>query len=377
MAESAADKTEQPTAKRLEQARRRGQVARSRELSAAVGMAAAVGALVTTAERSWAELAVLVREGIRAAVMGGDFTSTLVAGTESAALGAVGILVAPVGAVLVGGVVLGALQTGGLLAWGPIMPDLSRVAPKRERVVSVSAFVELLKGTVIVVLVGAVVWTTLEPWLGVLPRLAGARPGVIASVVGRLCESLAVRFVIATLAVGLADYLWQRHKLGRELRMSREEVKHEHKESEGDPHHKAERHRLYKELSQQRALAEVRKADFVVVNPDHVAVALRYDRDGHGAPTVVASGENLMAERIKDIAREAGVPIFRDVTLARSLKDIPEGDEIPEALYEAVAEILRAVYGMTAPAPGLPAPPAPAAPAAETSRAPGDHWRRA
>ena len=111
----------------------------------------------------------------------------------------------------------------------------------------------------------------------------------------------------------------------RGLRMTREEVKRESKESEGDPSHRAERQRLHRELMEQRMVAEVRKADFVVVNPDHIAVALRYDRDGDAAPVVVASGERLLAERIKQVAREAGVPIFRDVTLARSLRDLPEG----------------------------------------------------
>ena len=107
--------------------------------------------------------------------------------------------------------------------------------------------------------------------------------------------------------------------------MTREEVKREYKESEGDPSHRAERQRLHRELMEQRMVAEVRKADFVVVNPDHIAVALRYDRDGEAAPVVVARGERLLAERIKQVAREAGVPIFRDVTLARSLRDLAEG----------------------------------------------------
>jgi flagellar biosynthetic protein FlhB len=157
--------------------------------------------------------------------------------------------------------------------------------------------------------------------------------------------------------------------------MTREQVKREHKESEGDPRHKAERHRLHRELLEQRMVAEVRKADFVVVNPDHIAVALRYDREGEAAPVVVARGERLLAEKIKEVAREAGVPIFRDVTLARSLRDVEEGDEIPEALYEAVAEILRVVYGEGAAddrdtAPPSEAPPPHAAP-------PGAGWRRA
>ena len=93
----------------------------------------------------------------------------------------------------------------------------------------------------------------------------------------------------------------------------------------------------------------VRKADFVVVNPDHIAVAIRYDKDSQEAPLVVAKGERMLAEKIKEIAREAGVPIFRDVSLARALRDVEEGDEIPEALYEAVAEILRVVYTGSSP----------------------------
>jgi flagellar biosynthesis protein FlhB len=157
--------------------------------------------------------------------------------------------------------------------------------------------------------------------------------------------------------------------------MTRDEVKREAKESEGDPSHRAERQRLHREILEQRMVAEVRKADFVVVNPDHIAVALRYDRDGEGAPVVVASGERLVAERIKEVARQAGVPIFRDVTLARSLRDVPEGEEIPVALYEAVAEVLRVVYGMEA-APAEPAAPAsPAAPPVVGT--PGAGWKRA
>ena len=107
----------------------------------------------------------------------------------------------------------------------------------------------------------------------------------------------------------------------------------------------------------------VRKADFVVVNPDHIAVAIQYDKDGNAAPIVLAKGERLLAEKIKEVAREAGVPIFRDVSLARALRDVEEGDEIPEALYEAVAEILRVVYG------DQPAARAPAAAAAAPGRA--------
>jgi flagellar biosynthetic protein FlhB len=128
--------------------------------------------------------------------------------------------------------------------------------------------------------------------------------------------------------------------------MTREEVKREHRESEGDPAHRGERQRLHREILEQRMVEEVRKADFVVVNPEHIAVALRYDADADAAPVVVAKGERLVAERIKQIAREAGVPIFRDVGLARALAELGEGGEIPAELYEAVAEILRVVQSL-------------------------------
>jgi flagellar biosynthetic protein FlhB len=126
---------------------------------------------------------------------------------------------------------------------------------------------------------------------------------------------------------------------------------------------------------EQRMVAEVRKADFVVVNPDHIAVALRYDRDGDAAPVVIASGERLLAERIKQVAREAGVPIFRDVTLARSLRGLPEGEEIPAALYEAVAEVLRTVYAMND---ATTAPPPPGSTETPPRAVPGGAgWKRA
>jgi flagellar biosynthetic protein FlhB len=126
--------------------------------------------------------------------------------------------------------------------------------------------------------------------------------------------------------------------------MTREEVRRENKEEEGDPRHKQERRRLRDELLRSEGLRAVRKADCVVVNPEHVAVAIRFDRDIMQAPQVVAKGEDLMAEAIRREARLAGVPIVRNVPLARALCELDEGTEIPSELYEAMAEVLRFVY---------------------------------
>lgn len=367
-----ADKTEEPSPRRLEEARRRGQVARSRELSGALVTAAVLGSLAATAPGWLGALVLLVRTGVTHAV------STVPAapqGRAIAALSASGLLAAralalPLGAAVIAALLVGALQTRGLLVFEPLLPKVERLAPDPKRLWGAQNLAELIKGLLLIGLVGGVAYTVLRGQAALVVRLVGARPEALLAALGRTLQGLGFAILGVMIGVGGADYLWQRHRMLRSLRMSRDELKREHKESEGDPEHKAERQRLHRELSQQRALEEVRRADLVVVNPDHIAVALRYDRDGQGAPVVIAQGTNLMAARIREIAREAGVPIFRDVTLARSLAEVPEGDEIPEALYQAVAELLRIVYGMQAPAPGpgaadgraeQPAAPGPAA----------------
>jgi flagellar biosynthetic protein FlhB len=276
----------------------------------------------------------------------------------------------------------GMLQTRGLLALGALKPDLGRLSPAEglKRAFGGQAALQVGKGLLKVTLVAVLVWVTVRPLLGGVAALAGMEAGRTLQVLGLLASRLAERVAVVALALGVADYLFVYRRQRRRLMMTRDEVKRESKESEGDPSHRAERQRLHRELMEQRMVAEVRKADFVVVNPDHIAVALRYDRDGDAAPVVIASGERLLAERIKQVAREAGVPIFRDVTLARSLRGLPEGEEIPAALYEAVAEVLRMVYAMSEPAgEATSAGPPPSGSTERSTRAVpgGAGWKRA
>jgi len=339
-----------PTPRRVEEARRRGEVAFSRDLTSAAAMAAAIVALVMQGPALTARLFGYFREAFAAAPAAGDATPALAAGVEVLAR----CLAAPLLAALVLALAAGALQTRGLLALGALRVDVARLSPASglKRVFGGQAAWQVGKGLAKVMIVGALAWITVRPVLGGLLALTGTPVPRMATALGLLAARLAERVALAALALGVADYLWTWRKHMQGMRMTREEVKREHKESEGDPSHRAERQRLHRELTEQRMLADVRKADFVVVNPDHIAVALRYDRDGDAAPVVVASGERLLAERIRQAAREAGVPIFRDVTLARSLRDLPEGQEIPAALYEAVAEILRTVYATGGPGAG-------------------------
>jgi type III secretion protein U len=370
---ASAEPTEEPTAKRLDEARRRGQVATSRDLVSAAAMVAALVALSAVGPASLARLVAYLRAALSAAPAGGAPGEALWTGTGVLAR----LLAPPLAAAAAAALAVGLLQTRGLVALGAVKPDLGRLSPAAGlgRAFGGQAALQVGKGLLKISLLGLLAWLTVRPALGGLASLSGASAARALSALGALAERLAARVAVVALALGLGDYLLALRRHRRALRMTREEVRRENREAEGDPGHRAERQRLHREVMEQRMLADVRKADFVVVNPEHIAVALRYDRRGDAAPVVLASGERLLAERIKEVAREAGVPIFRDVTLARSLRALPEGEEIPPALYEAVAEVLRVVYGMTDAAPSAPPPTGRSEPAPAVLRGAG--WKRA
>jgi flagellar biosynthesis protein FlhB len=367
------DATEDPTPKRLADARRRGDVPFSRELSSAVAFTAAAVVVTWGAPGLVARWLAYARAAMRAAVSDG----TAASGTEAARAIAFGMAAPALGAALLAAVVVGLAQTRGPVLVPPRF-DLTRVASAAgwKRLFDAQAVAKAGQGLLKVAVVALVAWAVLRPLAGALVALTGVAAPRVLGGLGALAGRLAIRLAAAGLALGALDYLLVAHRQLRGLRMTREEVKREHKESEGDPETRGERRRLQRELSEQQMVAEVRKADFVVVNPEHIAVALRYDPNGDAAPVVVAKGERLVAERIKQIAREAGVPIFRDVSLARSLVELAEGGEIPAALYEAVAEILRVVQGEAEPG-GVEASAAGAAPSPSPSAlGPGAGWKR-
>jgi flagellar biosynthesis protein FlhB len=367
------DKSEEPTPKRLRQAREDGDIAMSRD---AMG-AAVYLAIFATVSMNGAEMLVKLMAYMRTSfeMATGPFMVNRELVRMLNAL--VDALKLPMATAFVVALGVGFMQSGGLFSVKALKVDLKKAMPNFKKFISMSVAVELLKGVIKVALTAAVAWVAVKGLVGSMVKLAGTSPMGVMVVLGHAIYDLCAYVAVVVLAVGGGDFLWQRHSHKKKMMMSKEEVKREHKDAEGDPHHKHERKRLHKELLEQRMVNSVRKADFVVVNPDHIAVAIQYDKEGNSAPLVVAKGERLLAEKIKEVAREAGVPIFRDVSLARALRDVEEGDEIPEALYEAVAEILRVVYGEQQ----RPAEPPPAAasqgPPAERPLPPAGGWRRA
>lgn len=343
---SAQEKTEPPTHKKLRDARQRGDVWQSRDLSATVAvlvftlLAAAgarpalawllahVDAMVTTATAPGTELGAVVRGLFGMLAL---FT-----------LAAAGI------SVLVAALASG-LQVGGVVAFDKVKPDLNHLNPVAglKRIFAWRTLIELLRLLVKLLALVLVLWLMAR---ALLPLLAQARHMPLAGWLllgGAQFQALLVICCVVFGIVSAADVAWQRHDYLKRLRMSKDEVMREYKDREGDPILRGRRKQLHHEIAFSDMLQRVRRASVVVVNPTHVAVALHYDPDETPLPMVVAKGEGEVARAIRQAAEEAGVPIYRDIPLARALQaGTPLGDYIPDELMQAVAEVLRWVQRM-------------------------------
>jgi len=238
-------------------------------------------------------------------------------------------------------------QTGGVVASKRIALDFGRLNPVRGfgALFSPLRAFSIARALVASIAVAWLAESGIRSGLADLDRLSG-RVTSVPAVVSELALALAWRAALVGGVLGVIDLLVVRRSWMHRLQMTKAEVKREHRETEGDPEVKAARQRAYQEWIAQAVVASVRTAKVVVVNPTHVACALRYDaKDGGGddAPVVVASGEGELAGRIVRAAHDYGVPVVRDVPLARALLDLSVGDAIPESLYEAVAEVLREI----------------------------------
>lgn len=335
-----AEPTEPPTPRRLQEARRKGQVAVSRDLTGVATFAAVAAAVVATAPLWVGRLVALLRDTLLGA-------PHWPASAAAAVLGrALDVVLWSVGPALLAGVaaaILVGVQVRPLWTWEPLRPKLERIDVLQglRRLFGLRRLVDLARSlaalTAMLVVAGVTLWEAAPD----LIRLGGVGPPGVGATLAAWITVLAMRGGLVLLAAAVVDLLLQRHRHHRDLRMTKDEVRREHKDTEGDPQHRAARKRMHQEIMENDMLQQVRTADLVVVNPAHLAIALRYDERRDDAPRVVAKGQRLLAARIKEVAREARVPIFHDVPLARALHELEAGQEIPEALYDAVAELLR------------------------------------
>ncbi len=334
-------RTEQPTPRRLRDARRRGEVARSRELSGAGALLAGLAATATLGPAIAVRLAALVRAGLGAAAGGPDALAVL-----RDALGQAARLSAlPCAAALLGGAAAAALQSGVAVSAGPMKPRLERLDPIRGlgRLFSAAQLGSVALGAA----QAAVLLGILGLWLRDFARPLSSLPRAGPSATWRIAPAalgLGFRLALASAAFGVAAYTLARRRHLRSLRMTRDEVRRERREDEGDPAMRAERRRRHRAALD---AGPVSRATCVVVNPTRLAVALFHDRARDDAPRVLAKGAGEEAARIRSAARRAGVPVIRDVPLARALFRLADaGEDIPEELYEAAAAVLAHLYGL-------------------------------
>jgi flagellar biosynthetic protein FlhB len=342
-------RTEAATPRRLQRARAAGQVPLSRELPAAAGLGAALLA-ISLAGPSGMHAMTGALAGLLANAHEADLSHAGAAAARAALFGAAPIVLA----VLAASVTATLVQTGFLLSATSLVPDLSRVGPLAglRRLLSPDNAAEAGKSALKLAALGAIVWRSLA---GDLDGLAAAPGWDAARLADRVLRAV-VAVLLATLAfqaaVAVLDVLWVRIRHAARLRMSREEVRQEQKETEGDPLIKARVRKIRALRARRRMLAAVPKATVVVTNPTHYAVALVYDRAKDAAPRVVAKGVDEMAARIRDAARAHRVPVVSNPPLARALWRVELDAAIPPEHFQAVAEIIAYVWRL-ARRPGL------------------------
>jgi len=342
------ERTEEASPKRREEARKKGTVANSRSVVPAATLAAGILILRFTGAEFLERLGRLIvgyfnLAGTRRELAPAKFISL---SFDS------GLLIAPVLAPLFMGIVLagvgtGLLQTGFLFTTETLKPDFSRVNPLNglKRVFKPDSAIDLLKALVTVAALGALGYEFLSGVLARLLALPSLGVEAILLYIGHEASRLTGGAVAVMVAVSGGDYLYQRWRISKQLRMSRQELKEEFRESEGDPLIKSRLRGLRQKISRRRMMADVAKAAVVVTNPDHIAVALSYSAAEMAAPRVVAKGAGFVAQKIKQIAAEHRIPVVENKPLARLLyKAVEVGQEIHESLYRAVAEVLAYVY---------------------------------
>jgi len=343
-----ADKTEKATPKRRDEARKKGQVARSVDLNGAVVLAAGLLGISAFAPTVLDVMAGSLRTGLTriaqpqelmtAAGLGSLFSSTahdLLRG------------IAPMAAICaVAGIVANLGQVGIKPATKALTPDPKRLNPATgaKNLFGIRAVVEAVKSVAKVGAVGAIVALTLIPKLHELSTIVGSNPAAVASLLASTVLTIAQRAALAYLVIAAADFAYQRWRHAKSLRMTKQEVKEEFKQHGLPQEVKAALRRRQLQAARARMMAAVPTADVVVVNPTHFAVALKYDGT-RPAPEVVAKGQDLVALQIRRIAEEHAVPVIEDKPLARSLHaSVEVGRLIPEELYQAVAQVLAYVY---------------------------------
>lgn len=345
MAEEFDEKTEQATGRKREQAREKGNTPKSKDLTGIMPMwifftYMSFGGFIFTGLLTYMRTA--LKRGFEIPLT----TTNLMAIFKEDGL-SIGGMMAPIfGFMIVAIMAIHFLQTGFLFSAASLAPDLSKLNPLSgiKRFFNLNTLFETFKGLLKIIVLGMILYLILKKEAAEIPFLVDMDIQTIMDFSFNQIRKLLLVSALVMTVFAVADFAFQRWQFEKNLRMTKQEVKEEQKMTEGDPRVKARIRSLQREMARKRMMQEVPKADVVITNPTHFAVALKYDSSKMGAPSVVAKGANLIAQRIKEIALGNSVPVFEDKPLARALFKLNLGEEIPDAMYRAVATILANVY---------------------------------
>lgn len=347
MSDETGEKTEDPTPKKLRTAREEGQVAHSKDLTHTVLFLALFGYMLADAEEVIRRLGQMMI--VPAGMLHMSFGDAVNALLEQMLRDLIRVVGPYVLIVIVLGILAEALQTGFLISFKAATPSGKKlnIVTNIKNIFARKNLFEFLKSNIKIAVLSVVIWVVLSDELGVLMTLPQAGIIGVGVAVGLLLKSLTIKIAVAYFIIAAADYAWQRHDHHREQMMTKDEVKREFKENEGDPHIKHERKNIHQEMLQEGAVERTRSASVVVTNPTHLAIAILYESDRTPLPVVIAKGEGALANRMMQAARESGVPVMQNIPLARALMSTAQVDQyIPEELIQPMAEVLRVVREM-------------------------------
>ena len=362
MSESAQDKTEDPTAQKLNKAREDGQVARSTELPAAVIVIGSFVVLMLSGSWLVSRLSTVFAQGFvfdrqlieKPLLLPAHFGEQMLAAF---------VLVLPIVAFTVVAAIVASGMTGGyLFSFKAVMPKGSKLNPMSglKRIFGTHALVELGKAILKFVLVATVLWWSLMANMDSLVQIGqmGLEPALNAA--GNMILQSGLWVALSLAVIAMIDVPWQKHSFIKKMRMTKQEVKDEFKQMEGSPEVKAQIRRRQREMANSRMMDRIKDADVVITNPEHFAVALEYDPTGDGAPIMVAKGSDHMAALIRAEAKTHGIHIFEAAPLARAIYFTTEVEQqVPEDLYHAVAQVIAYVFSLEAASPMNPPRPKP------------------
>jgi len=351
MAEDLGEKTEVATPRRLEEAREEGNVARSQDFAGAITLLLVTLTVWLAAMHMLGQSTGMVRRALDGGLLGdpldpGALWTFIAAICDAAVRIALPVLALAWGMAAIGHVT----QIGWLFSPKAVAPNLGKLNPLRgfKRIYGLNGLVKAGMDAGKVLIVVAVVALTFMQYaerIIVLPYLTSLQG---LALIGRMMLDVALRVLAVLLVLGVLDYLYQRWRHRHDLKMTRQQVRDEMKQTEGDPDVKRRRLRMQHQIAMQRIATSVPKADVIVTNPEHISIAIKYDQAAMNAPKVIAKGADFLALRIRQIAVAHGIPIVERKPLARALyRDVKVGQEVPPSFYKAVAEILAYVYRLS------------------------------